>query len=248
MADETVGPVDPVGAVDAKDAVVAGSVPARGWIETPPHEGIYAAMWTAFREGAQTAHHMQRRTGVSRLMAETAIKRGWPQNNWPALAERWKLFSKQAEQARQAELQADRIAAQAAGKSAATRWREHQDRWMPVAEMAPDLLADLGRKLKQAVGLATFVRYRKNKAGDMEAYVNSSEVARATSLWVQAYKDAPQAMRYLLGPGALAPEPEAPELTAEQEEMLARGELPPGITEAMLGAMLMRGTKIEGGG
>lgn len=204
-------------------------------------------MWTAFREGAQSAHHLQRRTGVSRLMAETAIKRGWPENNWPPLRERWKLFEKQAEASRQRELQADRLAAENAGKTSATRWREHQEKWMPVADMAPELIGELGRRLKAAVNAATFVRYRKNKDGKTEAYVNASEVARATALWTQAFKDAPQAMRYLLGPSALAPEPEAPELTPEQLEQLGQGQLPPGVTEQMLGALLLRGTKVEGG-
>ena len=248
MADETEGPVDSVPA-DGSEGTVSkgGDAPSKRWVLTAPHEAIYAAMWTAYREGAQTDAALQRRTGVSLRMAQTAIHRGWPENNWPALAERWKLFSKQAEQARQAELQADRLAAESAGKTSATRWREHQDKWMPVAEMAPELLASMGQKLKQAMQVATFVRYRKNKTGVVEAYVNAADVARATSLWVQAFKDAPQAMRYLLGPGALAPEPEAPELTAEQLEQLNAGELPAGVTEAMLGAILMRGTKIEGG-
>jgi hypothetical protein len=223
-------------------------VPSRRWVITAPHEAIYAAMWTAFREGSQTAPAMQRRTGVSLRMAETAILRGWPENNWPALAERWKLFSRQAEEARQRELQADRLAAESAGKTSATRWREHQEKWMPVAEMAPELIGALGNKLKQAVAIATFVRYRKNKTGQVEAYVNASEVARATALWTQAFKDAPAAMRYLLGPNALAPEPEVPDLTPEQLEQLNAGELPTGITEQMLGALLMRGTKVEGGG
>ena len=253
-SDESQQPVGPIRPIDDLPQPVV-TPPSRGWVETPPPEAVYAALWASYREGAQVAKHLARRTGVSLLMADTAIRRGWPTKNWPALQERWRLFARQADAAREKELERDRAAAEDAGKTSATRWREYQEKWMPVAEMAPELVGELGRKLRTAVGAATFIRYRRVRSLDKDrnvvevdqAYVDGSAVIHATALWCKCFQTAPMAMRYLLGNGALAPEPEAPELTAEQLEQLARGELPPGVTEQMLGAMLMRGGMNPGG-
>jgi hypothetical protein len=100
------------------------------------------------------------------------------------------------------------------------------------------------------------VKYRRVKKLDAkgqsvtvdEPYVDGTAYANALQLWCRCFETAPKAMRFLLGPDALAPEPEAPDLSPEQLEQLNSGVLPPGVTEAQLGALLMRGSKTEGEG
>ncbi len=222
-------------------------MPAKGWVETPPPEPVYAGMWACYRDGARATNALARRAGVSYRMAYTAVHRGWPANKWPALAERWKLFERQADAARARELENDRQAAETAGKTSAARWRDYQAKWLPVMDMAPEIVGELGRKLKQAVALATFTQYRKVKqivngkeVKVDQLYVNGADVARATQLWVQAFKESPAAMRYLLGVGVDAPEPQVPDLTPEQQASLDRGEMPSGMTAGMLGALLLQ--------
>ena len=227
--------------------------PFGGWCQAPD-EDRYAGMWAAFREGCRGTRALARKCGVGFAMAKTAIEKGWPDERWPALRDRLVLWERQADQARERALQADRTAAETAGKTSATVWREHQKKWQPVLEMAPELIGELGRKLRSAIGSATFVKYRRIKAFDKDgkvvtidqAYVDARDVTRAGALWATAIRDAPAAMKFLLGPAALTPEPEAPDLTAEQLEQLNRGEMPPGITEQQLGMMLLRGQFQEG--
>jgi hypothetical protein len=148
LPDEPEEPVQPIHSQSQ-------GAPRGGWVVTPPAEGLYAMLWATYRDGARTVQALAKRSGVSVRTAMTAVHKGWPENNWPALQERWKLFEKQADANRARELENDRRAAAEAGKTSATLWREYQRKWMPVAEMAPELVREFGNRLKQVMSAAT---------------------------------------------------------------------------------------------
>lgn len=224
--------------------------PGGGWIETPPTDETYGAMWACYRDGVRSLKEICKRAKVCRRTAITAIRRGWPAAGLPALSERIKLWEKQRDASRQQQLAADRVAAEAVGKTEAQRWKQMVDILWPIVINVATTLGKLEKRARDSVEMATLIRYRTvrkehPKTGKVrkvsEAYISASEHARVMQVLTGALKELPNVSKIVLGPAAQIPEPEVPKFTQEQLDQLANGVMPEGVTEELLGLALLKG-------
>jgi hypothetical protein len=224
-------------------------------VASPPPEAIYNALWFSYRDGARTHRTLATRCGVGVRLARTAIEYGWPANDWAPLKARLDLWERQASVARTRAAEEDRRAAEAAGKTDATRRREAQAKQDTLLDQLEEICLTYGKRLGQAASMATFVRYRKvpvrkvDPSGkvyfvdEVQPWVDATSFAKGLSMWAGAVKDIPSLRRMQWAP--LGDEP-LPAFTPEQLEQLARGELPDGVSEAMVGAALQAAMKAGG--
>lgn len=228
--------------------------PWRGWTEAPTEE-VYNLLWTSYRDGITGLRVLGKRTGAGQRTIQTAIDRGWPEKGWPSLRERMKLYERQRDASRQRELAAEKAKAEAEGINEAQAWQAFTKRSQALVSQAEDVLGEMGKKLKQAVQLATFIRYRRVRRQDEhgkvvlvdEAYVDGLALAKAVSLWTGSMKEMPSVMKVLLGPAALEAVPEMPAITDEQLAEMQQGRMPVGWTEQKVAMALMAAAKAAGG-
>jgi hypothetical protein len=234
----------PPGPTGDDDAI---SPPYRGWTQAPTEE-VYTGMWARYRDGLRDPTPLAKRCGVAYATAYTAVYRGWPEEHWPALKERLELWDRQRKATRDRELrEADAKTAAAYGKNEGQIWLEFRQRAQHLVADAESVLTVMGKKLKDAVEMSTFVKYRRVRQLDKngvlqtvdQAYVDGLALAKAAALWTGSIKDMPQVMKFLLGDKALELPEAAPDFTAEQLEQMARGELPEGVSEKQVGLALM---------
>lgn len=220
-----------------------------------PTETTYQLLWETYRDGIRGPSELARACNCAHRVAVTAINHGWPEKSWAALKDRLVFYIQQRRAAKTREIaEGDRAAAEQAGQTQATAWRTFLPKAFANTVACMETMGALGEKLKRAIELSSFIRYRTiRKRGDdgkvvaiSEAYVDGVSVAKACAIWAQAIRENTATMALLTGGRALGDE-EAPTFTPEQVEMLERGELPPGVSaEQVARSVLAMGAAVAG--
>lgn len=135
-------------------AGATGNMKKRGKLVPFLTTAHYEALWVAYRDGIRTARGLSIKCGVVRKTAERAISRGWPDRQWPALADRVREM--------------DRVRELAEKQAQVEKFREGVDplykarrRNLEQAGTAGEVLFNAIRKSAAALEAATYIRYRR---------------------------------------------------------------------------------------
>ena len=208
----------------------------------PVSQALYDAMWEAYRDGLRSARGLANQFNVSEQTATKAIKQGWPQRNWPSLAQKAAMWDQQKLELEQ--------------KAAAEKYRETVDEWyrarkqnLGLAGAAKGTLATLAKTMLEAARAAkptkTVRRREGNRFVESQEPLDLVETGVAMQKIAAAIETISKVEAYWLGgpsereDAAAAQAGQQASLTPEQMQFIIEhdGQLPPGVTDEQLKRM-----------
>lgn len=196
----------------------------------------YEAAWELWRDGLRSRNALAEKLGMTWETAARMVDNGYPQRGWAPLMDRARLWDKQVME------QSARLAAERMREAVDEQFKARKHN-LALAGRMKAALASLAAQTLDAARACKFSHTKKvikdGREVEVEIPASAQQVAKAAKELAGAIRDLGQFEAYWLGTGDKDDLPQTSSLDGLEEDQLkfiieSGGQLPPGVTDAML--------------